>query len=108
MNLPGAPIWFCAIDELACRWGHPVGRTMREAGQYLRFHGAGVVTFTCATCRPATYAFGIQVVQPDELVTFYAVTREQMEHGDRLWREGVRLRHILAALGYGPSTERVA
>jgi hypothetical protein len=74
---------------------------MRECKQYLRFNGPGVVTFTCAVCTPHSYAWGVQIAEPDELVTFYAVTREQLALADRLWREKVRLSHILVRLGYG-------
>lgn len=99
--LPGAPVWTCDVDALTCQHGHPVGRTMRDCGLYLRYHGAGIVTFTCGRCTPHSYAFGFQIAEPDELVQFYATTREGLEHALDLWQRKHKLRYILTQLGYG-------
>ena len=97
MRLARSPIWTCNQRTPACRFGH-VRIDVRHSNVVAEYRFDGFLLWTCTSCEPSTYAFGIASSYHD-LLTMYDISRTQLDH-IRTLSPSVKAIEVLEYLGY--------
>lgn len=91
---PPPPIWHSALRTPVCRYGHPL-INLHDQSMVTEYEADGLLWLTCRVCTPHTYALGV-LSRYHALITYYAITREQLAAG----RRSLDMPQLLKTLGY--------